>query len=104
MVTGGELSPDLGEFVTVANPTGSTVVISLSTLAAGLADTVPQCGALVLAPGEALSVDLGKVLPSVSSLTVLVHASAGVIAAAGFYSRGSRGSRGLSEPVAIPLD
>lgn len=104
MITGGALTPDLGEFVTVANPTSSTAVVNLSTLAAGLAETVPQCGALLLAPGEALSVDLGKVLPNVSMLTVLVHASAGVIAASGFYSRGSRGSRGLSEPVAIPLD
>ena len=104
MITGGALTPNLGEFITVANPTKSAAVISLSTLAAGLADTVPQCGALVLAAGEALSVDLGKVLPNASTLTVLVHASAGVIAGASLYSRGSSGSRGLSEPVAIPLD
>lgn len=104
MITGGALSPDLGEFVTVANPTKSATVVNLSTLSAGLANTVPECGALVLAAGEALSLDLGKVLPNSSNLTVLVHASAGVIAAASFYDKGSRGSRGLTEPVAIPLD
>jgi hypothetical protein len=107
MITGGALSSSLGEFITVANPTEATAVVSLATLSAGLADTVPECGALLLGPGESLAVDLGKVLPNSSSLTVLVHASAGVIAAAGFYAKGSKGSKGsigLSEPVAIPLD
>ena len=104
MVTGGALTPTLGEFITVANPSSATAVVSFATLAVGLADVVPQCGALLLGPGESLSVDLSKVLPNSKSLTVLVHASAGVIAAAGFYAKGSKGSIGLSEPVAIPLD
>lgn len=104
MVTGGALSSSLGEFVTVVNPSSTTAVVSLATLSAGLADTVPECGALLLGPGESLAVDLSKVLPNTPSLTILVHSSAGVIAAAGFYAKGSKGSIGLSEPVAIPLD
>jgi hypothetical protein len=104
MVTGGALSSSLGEFITVVNPGATTAVVSLATLSAGLADTVPECGALLLGPGESFAVDLSKVLPNAASLTVLVHASAGVVAAAGFYARGSKGSIGLSEPVAIPLD
>lgn len=104
VLPGGQLSTSDGEYASLTNPGPSPARVTLETLGGGEANVVPNFSSVALGPGQSMAVDLSKLLPSSPALTLLASSTSPVVLAAGLYARGSKGSVGSSEPVAIPLD
>jgi hypothetical protein len=104
LLPGGESTAKVGEFVTFANPTSAPAVISLSTIARRNVTVVAKASSILVSAGGTAAVDLSRVLPNEKGVSVLVTSTTRIVVAGGLYAKGSRGSVGFSEPVAIPVD
>ena len=104
MLPGGESDTKIGEFVTLANPATAPAVITLSTISHGSIQVIAKASSILVGPGSTGVVDLSRVLPNEPGVTVLVSSTTHIVVAAGLYAKGSKGSLGFSEPVAIPVD
>ena len=104
MLPGGESTTQIGEFVTFANPTTATAQITLSTISNGSIAVIPKASSILVDAGSTGAVDLSRVLPNNPGVTVVVSSTTRIVVAAGLYAKGSKGSVGFSEPVAIPVD
>jgi hypothetical protein len=104
LLPGGESDAGIGEFVTFANPSSVPAVITLSTVAHRAIAVIPKASSILLPAGETAAIDLSRVLPSETGVTILVRSTTRIVVAAGLYAKGSKGSVGFSAPVAIPVD
>jgi hypothetical protein len=104
LLPGGESNARVGEFVTFANPTSVPAVISLATIAHRSVTVIAKASSILVPAGGTAAVDLSRVLPKESGVSVLVTSTTRIVVAAGLYAKGSKGSVGFSEPVAIPVD
>jgi Family of unknown function (DUF5719) len=104
LLPGGESDARIGEFLTFANPTSAPAVITLSTVANGAITAIPKASSIFVPAGATAAVDLSRVLPSESGVTIAVTSTTRIVVAGTFYAKGSSGSVGFSAPVAIPVD
>jgi hypothetical protein len=104
LLPGGESNAAVGEFLTFANPTAVSAIASLSTIADHSVNAVAKASAILVPADGTAVVDLSRVLPSESGVSVLVTATTRIVVAGSLYAKGSKGSVGFSDPVAIPVD
>jgi hypothetical protein len=104
LLPGGESNAKAGEFVTFANPTSVPAVISLSTIAHRAVTVIAKASSILVPAGGTAAVDLSRALPSENGVSVLVTSTTRIVVAGSLYAKGSKGSVGFSDPVAIPVD